>query len=64
MEPSRALIVAWPRQTTPLCREITVLGCSPVQRIPREDLDQFQRNVIRSHSVGVGDPFPREWSGP
>src|SRR5262249_14599247 len=29
-------------------------------RIPREDLDRLQRNVIRSHCTGVGDPLPRD----
>jgi len=29
-------------------------------RIPREDLDQLQRNVVRSHAAGVGEPLSRE----
>jgi histidine ammonia-lyase len=29
-------------------------------RIPREDLDRLQRNVVRSHAAGVGEPLPRE----
>jgi histidine ammonia-lyase len=28
--------------------------------IPRTDLDQLQRNVLRSHAAGVGDPLARE----
>jgi len=29
-------------------------------RIPREDLEKLQRNVIRSHCAGVGEPLARE----
>jgi histidine ammonia-lyase len=28
--------------------------------IPREDLEELQTNLIRSHCAGVGDPFPEE----
>ncbi len=30
------------------------------QRIPREDIDQLQLNLVRSHASGVGDELPRE----
>ena len=29
-------------------------------RIPRDQLDQLQLNVVRSHAAGVGSPLPRE----
>ncbi|PSP79150.1 histidine ammonia-lyase [Halobacteriales archaeon QS_1_68_20] len=30
------------------------------QRIPREDIDQLQLNLVRSHASGVGEELPRE----
>src|SRR5262249_13664246 len=38
----------------------TGVGLLANVRIPREDLDQLQRNVIRSHATGVGDPLQRD----
>jgi histidine ammonia-lyase len=38
----------------------TGVGLLANVRIPRKDLDQLQRNVIRSHAAGVGDPLARE----
>jgi histidine ammonia-lyase len=37
----------------------TGVGLLANVRIPREDLDRLQRNVIRSHAAGVGEPLPR-----
>ena len=38
----------------------TGVGLLADVRIPREDLDQLQRNVMRSHAAGVGEPLARE----
>jgi histidine ammonia-lyase len=37
----------------------TGVGLLADVRIAPSDLDQLQRNVVRSHSAGVGDPLPR-----
>lgn len=36
----------------------TGFGILANQRIPAKDLDKLQENLILSHAVGVGDPFP------
>lgn len=36
----------------------TGFGLLANKRIPSEDLDQLQENLILSHSVGTGDPLP------
>jgi histidine ammonia-lyase len=38
----------------------TGVGLLADVRIPRDELDQLQVNVIRSHAAGVGPPLPRE----
>lgn len=38
----------------------TGLGPLKNKSIPSEDLQRLQENVIRSHAVGVGKPFPEE----
>src|SRR5581483_10404111 len=38
----------------------TGVGLLADVRIPREDLDQLQLNVVRSHAAGVGPPLARE----
>ena len=38
----------------------TGVGLLADVRIPASELDQLQRNVIRSHAAGVGDPFARD----
>ncbi|MDR3703074.1 MAG: histidine ammonia-lyase [Candidatus Sulfopaludibacter sp.] len=60
MAASRALIDRLAAGDTPIYAVNTGVGLLANVRIPREDLDQLQRNVIRSHSVGVGEPMPRE----
>ena len=32
-------------------------------RIPPQDTETLQRNLILSHCAGVGDPLPAPWSG-
>jgi len=60
MERSRALIERLAAGDDPIYAVNTGVGLLADVRIPREDLDQLQRNVIRSHAVGVGDPLPRD----
>ncbi len=60
MSASRALIDRLAAGDEPIYAVNTGVGLLANVRIPREDLDQLQRNVIRSHSVGVGEPMPRE----
>jgi histidine ammonia-lyase len=38
----------------------TGIGALADTRIPTEDLEQFQRNIIRSHAAGVGEFLPVE----
>jgi histidine ammonia-lyase len=38
----------------------TGIGALADVRIPPEDLDRLQQNVIRSHAAGSGDPLPAE----
>jgi len=38
----------------------TGVGLLADTRVPAEDLEQLQRNVVRSHACGVGEPLPRE----
>jgi histidine ammonia-lyase len=60
MNASRSLIERLAAGDAPIYAVSTGVGLLANVRIPREDLDQLQRNVIRSHSAGVGDPLPRE----
>ncbi len=60
MDASRALIDRLAAGDDPIYAVNTGVGLLADVRIPREDLDQLQRNVIRSHCTGVGDPLPRD----
>ena len=60
MERSRALIERLAAGDDPIYAVNTGVGLLADVRIPRGDLDQLQRNVIRSHAAGVGDPLERE----
>jgi histidine ammonia-lyase len=60
MERSRALIDSLAAGEEAIYAVNTGVGLLADQRVSRDDLDQLQRNVIRSHSTGVGDPLPRE----
>jgi histidine ammonia-lyase len=56
---SRALIDRLAAGDDPIYAVNTGVGLLANVRIPREDLEQLQRNVIRSHSAGVGEPLDR-----
>jgi histidine ammonia-lyase len=60
MQASRALIDRLAAGDEPIYAVNTGVGLLANVRIPREELDQLQRNVIRSHSTGVGDPLARD----
>jgi len=60
MEESRALIDRLAAADAPIYAVNTGVGLLANRRIPRGDLDQLQRNVIRSHAVGVGEPLSRQ----
>src|SRR5580698_9881825 len=60
MENSRALIDRLAAGDDPIYAVNTGVGLLANVRIPRGELDQLQRNVIRSHCVGVGEPLARE----
>jgi histidine ammonia-lyase len=59
MEESRALIDRLAAGDAPIYAVNTGVGLLANRRIPRGDLDRLQRNVIRSHAVGVGEPLSR-----
>jgi histidine ammonia-lyase len=60
MERSRSLIDRLAAGDDPIYAVNTGVGLLADQRVSREQLDQLQRNVIRSHCTGVGDPLPRD----
>ncbi|HLG20490.1 MAG TPA: aromatic amino acid lyase, partial [Bdellovibrionota bacterium] len=47
------------RNDRPVYSINTGFGSLKNVRIPKDKLDQLQLNIIRSHSVGVGDPLPK-----
>jgi len=57
---SRALIDRLAAGDEPIYAVNTGVGLLAKVRIPREDLEQLQRNVLRSHASGVGDPLARQ----
>jgi histidine ammonia-lyase len=57
---SRALIERLAAGEAPIYAVNTGVGLLANVRIPREELEQLQRNVIRSHAAGVGEPLGRE----
>ena len=57
---SRSLIERLAAGEAPIYAVNTGVGLLANVRIPRQDLDQLQRNVIRSHAAGVGEPLARE----
>src|SRR5450432_4158792 len=60
MKHSRALIDRLAAGDAPIYAVNTGVGLLANVRIAREELDQLQRNVIRSHAAGVGEPLARE----
>jgi histidine ammonia-lyase len=60
MRHSRELIDRLAAGDAPIYAVNTGVGLLANVRIAREELDQLQRNVIRSHAAGVGEPLARE----
>jgi histidine ammonia-lyase len=60
MNASRAIIDRMAAGDDPIYAVNTGVGLLANVRVPRADLEQLQRNVIRSHAVGVGEPLARE----
>jgi histidine ammonia-lyase len=60
MERSRALIDRLAAGDDAIYAVNTGVGLLADQRVSRDDLDQLQRNVVRSHAAGVGEPLSRE----
>ncbi len=60
MRRSRDLIDRLAAGDAPIYAVNTGVGLLANVRIAREELYQLQRNVIRSHAAGVGDPLARE----
>jgi histidine ammonia-lyase len=59
MERSRAVVERLAAGDAPVYGVNTGVGLLADVRIAPGDLDQLQRNVVRSHCAGVGDPLPR-----
>ncbi|HUB79670.1 MAG TPA: histidine ammonia-lyase [Bryobacteraceae bacterium] len=60
MKASRALVERLAAGDAPIYAVNTGVGLLADVRIPAGDLEHLQRNVIRSHCVGVGEPLARE----
>ena len=60
MTASRALVDRLAAGDAPIYAVNTGVGLLADVRIPPEDLERLQRNVIRSHCAGVGVPLARE----
>src|SRR5690348_1711645 len=59
MQRSRAVIEQLAAGDAPVYAVNTGVGLLADVRVPPEDLEQLQRNVVRSHACGVGDPLAR-----
>ena len=60
MNASRALVDRLAEGDAPIYAVNTGVGLLADVRIPPGDLELLQRNVIRSHCAGVGEPLARE----
>jgi histidine ammonia-lyase len=60
MKTSRVLVERLAGGDAPIYAVNTGVGLLADVRIPAGDLELLQRNVIRSHCAGVGDPLARE----
>jgi histidine ammonia-lyase len=60
MEVSRAAVERMVAGDAPVYAVNTGVGYLADTRVAREELEQLQRNVVRSHACGVGEPLPRE----
>ncbi len=57
---SRAVVERLAAGDAPVYGVNTGVGLLADVRIPPADLEQLQRNVVRSHAAGVGEPLARE----
>jgi len=57
MEAPRAVVERLAAGEEPVYGVNPGVGLLADVRIPRGDLDRLQRNVLRSHAAGVGDPL-------
>jgi histidine ammonia-lyase len=60
MQASRAVIERLADSDTPVYGVNTGFGQLADIRVPHQDLQQLQRNIVRSHACGVGAPLPAE----
>jgi len=60
MERSRAVVERLAAGDAPVYAVNTGVGLLADVRVPPAELEQLQRNVVRSHACGVGDPLARE----
>ncbi len=60
MQRSRAVVEKLADGEAPVYAVNTGVGLLADVRVPAEELEQLQRNVVRSHACGVGDPLARE----
>ena len=60
MRRSRAVVERLAEGEEPVYGVNTGVGRLADVRIAKEDLEQLQRNIVRSHACGVGDPLSRE----
>ena len=57
---SRSLIEKWLKNNDVIYGVTTGFGVFSTIRIPIEKIDELQKNLIISHSAGVGEPLPKE----
>ncbi|MEO8661270.1 MAG: aromatic amino acid lyase, partial [Bryobacteraceae bacterium] len=60
MDRSRALVDSLARGADPVYGVNTGFGLLADKRIDLAELEHLQRNIVRSHAAGVGDPLPRD----
>jgi histidine ammonia-lyase len=60
MQKSRAVVERLASGDAPVYAVNTGVGLLADVRVPPEQLEQLQRNVVRSHACGVGDPLARQ----
>lgn len=60
MQQSRAVVERLAEGEAPVYGVNTGVGLLADVRVPAADLEQLQRNVVRSHAAGVGDPLRRQ----
>src|SRR5581483_4164760 len=57
MERSRAVVERLAAGDEPVYAVNTGVGLLADVRVPADELEQLQRNVVRSHAAGIGDPL-------